>query len=148
MIGTSGNHQYEARLERTSDWASEKRLDTLELDHVALCIAAGYKTTLGGGRLAGMLVEIGSTAAIADSTALELVTELNAEWKDYTLADTEYFEHVPFAHEVAVQVRLAMFAHCRDVACAGAVWPHYHHFWASSRDFERPAGLPFLYTVY
>ena len=137
-----------ARLERTSDWASESRLRTLELDHVASCIAAGYTASLGGGHLAGMLVELGSTVAIADSIAHELVTELNAEWQDYTPADTEYVEHVPFAHEVAVRVRLAMLAHYRDVACAGAVWPRYHHFWAFSMGFERPAGLPFLYTLY
>lgn len=130
-----------ARLERTSDWASENHLNTLELDPVASCVAAGYTATLGGARLAGMLVEIGSTVAIAHSIALELVSELIAEWQDCTLADTEYVEHVPFAHEVAVHVRLVMLAHDRHVASAGAGWPQHHQFWAFSMDFGRPADL-------
>ena len=95
-----------------------------------------------------MLVEIGSTVAIADSSAPELVSALKAEWQDCTPADSEDAEDIPFAHEAAVDVRLAMLAHDRDVAWTGAGWPQSHRFWASSMDSERLAGLSFLYTSY
>lgn len=108
-------------------------------------MAVGDAVTLGvGGCLADKLVEIGSTVAIADSIALELVSAPKAEWQDYTLVDTDDVGDTPFAHEAVVGTLLARLAYDRDVACIGVGWPQYHHFWVFSMDFERLAGLTFL----
>ena len=68
-----------ARLERTSDWASEGRLDILWLGRVALHTAAGDIVDPADGCLVDKPVEIGSTAATADSTALELMSAPRAK---------------------------------------------------------------------
>ena len=105
-------------------------------------MVADYTATL-----AGMLVGTGSTLAIADSIALELVSALKAEWLDWTPADTENVEDIPFAHEATVDVRLGTLAHDRDLVCAGAGWPQCHQLWAFSMDFGKPAGLFSHYTL-
>ena len=68
-----------ARLERTPDWASENRLDILWLEQVALHMAVGDVVDPADGCLVDKPVEIGSTAATADSTALELMSALKAK---------------------------------------------------------------------
>ena len=68
-----------ARLERTSDWASEDRLDILWLDCLALYMAVGDTVDPADCCLVDKPVEIGSTAATADSTALELMSAPKAK---------------------------------------------------------------------
>ena len=75
MIDTSGYCQCVARLERASDWAFEDRLDILLLDREAPYTFVGDTATPGGGGcLVDTPVETGSTVAIADNTAPELVS--------------------------------------------------------------------------
>ena len=68
--------------DRALDWASEKCLGALQLDHVALHMAVGDMgiPAVGDGCLAGKPVEIGSTVAIAHSIALELMIGPKREW--------------------------------------------------------------------
>ena len=68
-----------AKLERTSDWGFESHLDDLSLDHVALRLAVGDIVNPADGCLVGKPVEIGNTAATADSTALELMSASKAK---------------------------------------------------------------------
>ena len=55
-------------------------MDTLWLDHVALHVAVGDIVNPADGCLVDKPVEIGSTAATADSTALELMSAPKAKW--------------------------------------------------------------------
>ena len=108
-------------------------------------MAVGDMVTLDGcDCLDDKLAEIGSTVAIADNIALELVNVPKAEWEDYTPVDAEAAEDIQFAHEAAEGTLSAILAHGWDSACT-VVGPQQHQpFWAVSMGFERPVGLLFL----
>ena len=82
MIDTSDYFQCIGILEQTSDWVSERRLGIPQLGHVAPYKAVAESVTpgIGGDYLADRLVGPGSTAAIADSIALELRSPPKVEW--------------------------------------------------------------------
>ena len=63
-------------------------------------------------------------------------------------ADTEYVEHILFAHEAAVGSLLGALAYGLDVPCTGAGRPRLPQFWAVLMDFETLADLPFLYICH
>lgn len=136
-----------ARLEWTSDWASEDRFDVLPLDHVALHRTVGDIVNPADGCLVDKPVEIGSTAAIADSTALELMSASKAKCSDCAPVGKEDIEDVLFARNAAKGILLEVLALDLDGTDTGECWPQDHRFWGASTDFEKPAGLPSLYNL-
>ena len=99
------------------------------------------------GCLVDKLVEIGSTAAIADSTALELMIAPKAKCLDYVPVGSEDTEDILFARSAANGTLLEVLARDLEGADTGECWPQYHRFWGASMDFEKLAGLPFLYNL-
>ena len=82
-------------------------------------MALGDSVNPADGCLVDKPVEIGSTAATADSTALELMIASKAKCWDCAPVGSEDTDHIPFAHNAAKGTLLEVLALDLDGADTG-----------------------------